>query len=124
MGEAWADVHVLSWWGAVGLSRNQEWCRQPDSRLSWATGHNSLVAQQVKDLVSLQQPGSLLWCRFNLWPRSLDTPQVQSKLSKYRSSRHGTGETNLTGNHEVAGSIPILGSAGQGSGVAVAVAVV
>ena len=32
----------------------------------------------------------------------------RSKINHYRSSRHGTAETNSTRNHEVSGSIPGL----------------
>ena len=46
-------------------------------------------------------------------------PSLNLKLN--RSSRRGAAETNLTRNHEVAGLIPGLSSAGYGSCVAVAV---
>ena len=38
---------------------------------------NSLVVQWIKDLVlSLQQPGSLLWCEFHLWLGNFHLLQV------------------------------------------------
>ena len=45
-------------------------------KYSWS----SFVAQQVKDLaLSLQWPGSLLWCWFDPWPRNFCMPQAQPK---------------------------------------------
>ena len=44
---------------------------------------SSLVAQWVKDLaLSLQQLESLLWHRFDPWPRNFYMPQVQQTISK------------------------------------------
>ena len=45
------------------------------------------MVQQVKDLVvSLQWLRSLLWCRFDSWPRNFFMLQVQPKGNKkYRS---------------------------------------
>lgn len=41
---------------------------------------SSLVAQWVKDPAVLpQQPGSLLWCGFNPWPRNFHRPWAQPK---------------------------------------------
>ena len=39
---------------------------------------HSLVAQQVKDpVLSVQWPGSLLWCRFNPWTGNFHMPWVE-----------------------------------------------
>ena len=74
-----------------------------------ASDWRSLVARRVKDLAL-----SLLWLRSELWPRfdpwSGNFRRLLGQLEKGKtgSSHCGTAETNLTGNHEVAGSIPGL----------------
>ena len=51
-------------------------------------------------------------------PHAVTSRKTLNKLAQ--SSRLGTAETNLTRNHEVAGSIPGLAQwVGKGSGVAV-----
>ena len=51
---------------------------------------------------------SLLWLRFDPWPRNFCMLQVWPKKRKQRSSSRGTAETNSTRNHEDASSIPGL----------------
>ena len=47
---------------------------------------SSLVAQQVKvPVLSLQRLGSLLWCRFDPWPRNLYMLRVETKEKKTNS---------------------------------------
>ena len=45
---------------------------------------SSLVAQQVKDLaLSVQWPGSLLWCGFDPWPRNFCMPWAWPHKKEY-----------------------------------------
>ena len=48
----------------------------------WCPLGSSLVAQWVKDLMSLQWLGLLLWCRFSPWPRTFHVPEAQPKKKK------------------------------------------
>ena len=51
---------------------------------------NSLVVQQVKDLVfSPQQHRLMLWCRFDIWPRNLHMLQAQQKKKKKKKREGG-----------------------------------
>ena len=44
---------------------------------------SSLMVQQVKDpALSLQQLGSLPWCRFDSWPRELSNAMGVTKTNK------------------------------------------
>ena len=46
------------------------------------------MAQQIKDLaLSLQQPWSLLWNRFNPWPGNFYTLQAQPKKKKKKKKK-------------------------------------
>ena len=54
------------------------------------------VAQRVKDLVFLLQSlDSLLWHRFDLWPRNFHMPQEQGE--KKRREREKLAEINFDG---------------------------
>ena len=44
---------------------------------------SSLVAQGVKDLMSLQQLGLLLQCEFDLWLENFHMPQAQPKRKNH-----------------------------------------
>ena len=47
----------------------------------WKRDRSCLVVQQVKDLaLSVQELGSLLWHRFDPWPRNFHMPWVQPKI--------------------------------------------
>ena len=51
------------------------------------------MGQCVKDLVlSLHQPESLLWLRFDPWPRNFSIPQGQPKKKKKKKKK---GEKKL-----------------------------
>ena len=65
-----------------GRSGKDSWVWGPEER-----GESSLVAHQVKDLVSLQQLRWLLWLRFDPWPRKFRLPRVQPKKKKEKRGR-------------------------------------
>ena len=54
-----------------------QFCCGPKTALNKFYFRSSLVAQWVKDLVSLQQLRSLLWRRSDPWPRNLDVLQAR-----------------------------------------------
>ena len=50
---------------------------------------SSIVAQGVKELaLPRQQRGSLLWCRFDPWPRNFHKLWVQPKRKKKKESEN------------------------------------
>ena len=52
------------------------------------SGGNSLVAQQVQDpALSLQWLRSLLWHKFDPWPRSFRVPWVQPTKRKKKKKK-------------------------------------
>ena len=68
-----------------------------------------LVVQQVKDLVlSLLRLRSLLWHRFELWPRELQHAMGMIKKEKKGVPVVAPGLTYPTSIHEDSGSIPGL----------------
>ena len=82
-----SELSIQLWW----LKSLWRWS------LAWRSGLKRLVLWQ-------------LWLRFSPWPRNFHMLWVKllNKEINFRSSCCGAVETNLTGKHEIVGSIPGL----------------
>ena len=60
------------------------------------------MGQQVKDpALSLQWLGSLLWCRFDPWPRDFHMPWTWPKQNKRKKKPLKTPSTSRVGKLEI-----------------------